>query len=222
MAKFRASRDEHYSPNVWPAFTDAILLMASIFIVLSVVSMMSMAQKFYDYEEPDEGDSQTVCFLISLPSDGLLFATGDADLLVKGKGAIKQVLPVLAERVAAIKAHAKSQEWSDYYIILEASGHTDNDPRSGTPHLDGNWELANDRANAVIDLIQRHLKQPQHAALAKKLGIKSGKATPGSTILRASGYSHHLPVKNLKHKKQNRRVEIRLFAQPVDMVQVRK
>ena len=183
---------------------------------------MSMAQKFYDYEEPNAADSQTVCYLVSLPSDGLLFQTGGYALLPKGKRAIKEVLPVLAEEVQNVRKYAEAEGWPDYYIILEVAGHTDNDPRSHAKLLDGNWELANNRANEVVDLIERHLRSPEGARVRNKLGYKTKEAIPGSTILKASGYSHHLPVKDLKNKKENRRVEIRLFAQPVDMVQVRE
>jgi hypothetical protein len=219
MARFLASQDDHYPPNVWPAVTDAILLMASIFIVLSVVSMMSMAQKFYDYDKPGAAESHTQCYLISLPADDLLFSSNDAGLLSDGRKAIKEVLPKLADKVEDIRKYAESEGWPDYYIILEVAGHTDNIPRGGTRLTDGNWELANDRANEVINLIENYLRDEKW--LRDKFGIRKGKAEPGSTILRSSGYSHHLPRKGLEDRDHNRRVELRLFAQPIDMVQVR-
>ena len=228
MARFRASEDDHYAANVWPAVTDSILLMASIFIVLAVVSMMSMAQKFYDYEEPSQGESQTVCFQVSLPADKLLFSTNESDLLEKGKVAIKSVLKLLVPQVAEIKKYAKSQGWGEYYIILEASGHTDDQPLLRDRRLDGNWALSAERAHAVVDLIERVVKDDED--LRKGLGIRGGQAVSGSTVLRVSGYSSHLPMAPIggtkgpalnKARGANRRVEIRLFAQPVDMIQAR-
>jgi outer membrane protein OmpA-like peptidoglycan-associated protein len=227
MARFRASEDDHYAANVWPAVTDSILLMASIFIVLAVVSMMSMAQKFYDYEEPSQGESQTVCFQVSLPADKLLFKEGDSELLDEGKAAIKSVLTLLVPQVNKIKKYAEGQGWGEYYIILEASGHTDDQPLLRNGRLDGNWALAAERAHAVVDLIERVLKN--EPGKWNGLGVRN-QAVSGSTVLRVSGYSSHLPMAPFANVKgpalkdartANRRVEIRLFAQPVDMVQAR-
>jgi flagellar motor protein MotB len=125
----------------------------------------------------------------------------------------------VAAGIEDIRNYAESEGWSEYYVILEVAGHTDNVPNPGTGLRDGNWKLASERANTVLDYIEGYLEKDQ--GLKKRFNINSGQAQPKSTILRSSGYSHHLPVESLKNKTQNRRIELRLFAQPVEMLHLR-
>lgn len=227
MRAFRAAEDDHYAPNVWPAITDTVLLMASIFIVLSVVSMTTLARKFYDYEKPSDGESQVACRVVQIPGDAL-FQTGQYTLKsAAAKTEIQNVLGDLPEHIQAIKDYAETQGWQDYYVILEAGGHADDDPYVDGAGNDENWRLSTARAITVVQEIESNLRRDP--ALRVRLGVVggSGEATPGSTVLRAAGYSYHLPFKTFAKVKgqaravarnQNRRVEIRLFAQPVAMV----
>jgi flagellar motor protein MotB len=201
--------------------------MASIFIVLSVVSMTTLARKFYDYEKPSDGESQVACRVVQIPGDAL-FQTSQYTLKSAGaKKEIRDVLADLPEHIQAIKDYAQAQGWEDYYVILEAGGHADDDPYLDGSGNDENWRLSTARAITVIQEIERNLRAD--SSLRAKLGVVggSGEATPGSTVLRAAGYSYHLPFKSFSKAKgraradarsENRRVEIRLFAQPVAMV----
>lgn len=223
------NEDEHYAPNVWPAITDTVLLMASIFIVLSVVSMASMAKKLHDYKEPKSGDSQVACRVVQIPGDSL-FDKGQSEFRsAAARSEIKSVLLDLPEHIESIRSYAESQGWKDYYVIVEAGGHADDDPYLDEGGRDKNWALSSSRAISVVLLMQQVLKSD--ASLRKKLGVALGEAPPGSTVLRAAGYSYHLPLKSYSSTKgsarvavrsENRRVEIRLFAQPVGMVHLKK
>lgn len=227
MKRFGPAEDDHYAANVWPAVTDTILLMASIFIVLSVVTMANMARKFYDYKDPSKGSSQTLCVVWPLSGDRL-FKTGDY-VLMAGKDDIANILEKkLPPQIEKIRDYARSQKWGEYYIVLEASGHADNVPymKDG---VDQNWYLSAARANSVIHFIENRLKN--NPALASKLSVAKGDGlpAPGSTILRAVGYSSYIPRTDfrgrsgpdlLRAQTQNRRVEIRLFAQPVGTIRL--
>lgn len=221
--------DDHYGANVWPAVTDTILLMASIFIVVSVISMVTIAKKLHDYEHRKAGHEGTVCITYQIP-EGLLFEFGQSTLKDAGKAdsVLTNVLGRMAKRRDGIIKLADS-EWGagSYFLVLEAAGHADD-----VSGRNVNWRISTQRANAVIQRIEHLLSQNKN--LYQELAIDDDAyANPGKTILRATGYCYSVPYRPVfdatgtkltgaalkQARDANRRVEIRLFAQPVHIVQ---
>lgn len=227
MARLRNPDGGYYEANIWPAVTDTILLMASIFIVLSVVSMVSLVRKYADYDIPGKENDRLQMVSYSIPSS-MLFTTGHFELKDEKRcmAQVRSILTYMAEHdVQRFQKDAKERRWPDgYFIVIEAAGHTDDVALgSSLAHQgDGNWDLSAQRAARVVHVMEKALAQDRD--LRKKLGIAElshGEATPGSTVLRVSGYSSHLPSTRYsapkltlsKIRDRNRRVEIRIFAQ---------
>jgi outer membrane protein OmpA-like peptidoglycan-associated protein len=223
-----SSQDEHYEANVWPAVTDSILLIASIFIVLSVVSMLTMAKKFHDYQFEKSGSEGTVCLTWAVNEEHL-FKVGKSTLKneTNAKTELKSILKKMADLREDLLPEA-IKEWGEgnFYIVMEVAGHTD---EQGDRDL--NWKLSTNRAVTVIQLAEKLLREDTD--LKKRLALDDDAlAQPGSTIIRAAGYCYSVPYQpvfdesgkklpkdKLEEARQaNRRVEIRLFAQPIPLV----
>jgi chemotaxis protein MotB len=81
--------------------------------------------------------------VVSIATDKVLFASGDATLLPGGR----RILDVIAPTLDTLPNH----------LIID--GHTDSNPIS-TPQFPSNWELSSDRANGVL----RYLLTAHHFA----------------------------------------------------------
>lgn len=234
MAKNRYS--EVLEANVWPAVTDTMILMASIFIVLSVVAMASMARKLDDQLGEGKQRGETVkCVRYSI-KEGMLFGDGQRDLrdAAKARKVVSEILRDIPDKevLGKLREFAKRQkDWKgQFYVIIEVAGHADYIPMRGNrAGEDGNWSLSTDRANEVVHVIEQILKSDR--SLRDSLGVKQNStynyAQSGSTVVRAAGYSSHLPsvlykTGSDKERRENRRVEIRVFVQPDYVVQLRK
>ena len=240
MARPRGTETYVPEANIWPAVTDSILLMASIFIVLAVASLVAIVQKIDDQagagKEPGE---KLICTTVALSAE-FLFDPGKSNFKNSGQARKELItqLKKLGEGIDGVKRYARAQkDWSQgYYLVLEVSGHTDLDPLASAewPGGDGNWELSGQRAITVTHELESIFKQsdPLHSIFDIRLGSSSTassvQARPGSAVLRVAGYSSHLPVTNYKDiqlaavsekvKQMNRRVELRLYAQPTYIV----
>lgn len=223
VPSLRGGDERRHDVNVWPAVTDTMLLMASIFIVLSVVTMVSVVSKV----SPNWGKGTGGDELLSLTyhiQDGILFQSGKAALRPAAPGVLRGLLQLVPDSLPSLRRYAERQNWKSWYVVLEASGHTDADPlRSALfPGGDGNWDLSTSRANAVIQTVERIVASD--GSLRERLGIQTtgrfGEAAPGSTVLRAAGYSSHLPQES-NDKDANRRVEIRVYAEPEEVLRAR-
>ena len=227
------ARARAYQPvNVWPAVTDAILLIGSIFIVLSVIMLVTLAVKTL----PKVGDVNGEAMLsltYKIPA-GIVFPSGSANPLPASQAVLDDILNDVPNRLPKIHSYARAQGWTDYYVILEAAGHTDSDPSTSTffPGGDGNWDLSSARANAIVHVLEGRLRA--NPALTQGLGVaidlSTQQAPNMSTILRASGYSSHVPARPYEGLSQtalqdakdfNRRVEIRLYAEPASILRTR-
>lgn len=224
-------KDDHYEANVWPAVTDSVLLIASIFIVLSVASMQTMAKKLRDYQYQKSGSEGTVCLTWQLTEEAL-FATEKRELKdpVAAKSKLKDILDDMGTARKKLIPEAE-REWGagQFYVVLEVAGHTDDE---GARNF--NWELSAGRAVSVVKVIEYLLAE--NSKLKSALNINVGReAKPGSTILRAAGYCYSAPFEPVVQsgkkltgtklkaaRKANRRVEIRLFAQPIPLVHRRE
>lgn len=231
MARPRSSESYSSEANIWPAVTDSILLMASIFIVLSVVSLLSIARRVDDQAGAgEEGGDRTICEVVSL-SEKFLFDTGRSEFRSPddARGELKKKLYYLQPRLENLHRYARSQkDWNEnYYLVLEVSGHTDYLPMARSKKTeDGNWNLAAERAVTVAHELEDILRHSPELAKSFKIQLKKGTreapdqgtAPAKSMVLRVAGYSSHLPAVNYKQPKAmewNRRVELRLYAQPV-------
>ena len=226
MSRRGWQKDDHYEANVWPAVTDSILLMASIFIVLSVVTMLTMANKLHDYEQQEAGHEGTLCTTYAI-DEKFLFELGKSELVnpKASTSLLKGVLTDMGQSRPEIIRKAK-EEWGDqFYMVLEVAGHADD-----TGAASVNWNLSTARAATVIMAIQGILKRDPTIKGALQVD-DDALAQKGKTVLRAVGYSYHVPYipiagldANNKNaaRKRNRRVEIRLFAQPIELVHRRE
>lgn len=226
MSRRGWQKDDHYEANVWPAVTDSILLMASIFIVLSVVTMLTLANKLHDYEQQKAGHEGTLCTTYAI-DEKFLFDLGKSELVnpTASNALLKGVLTDMGKSRPEIIRKAK-EEWGDrFYIVLEVAGHADD-----TGPASVNWNLSTARAATVIMAIQGILKGDRDIRDALQVD-DDALAQNGKTILRAAGYSYHVPYipvvglskdQKKEARKRNRRVEIRLFAQPVELVHRRE
>lgn len=229
MTMIQARARDHQPVNVWPAVTDAILLIGSIFIVLSVIMLVTLATKTLPKSGEVNGEAM-LSLTYKIPA-GIVFTSGSATPLPASRAVLDDILKDVPNRLGKIHAYARSQGWSGYYVILEAAGHTDSDqaPSALFPGGDGNWDLSSARANAVIHVVEDRLRA--NPALMQSLGVainpETQQAPNTSTILRASGYGSHLPARpyeglsdtSLQDAKDfNRRVEIRLYAEPASLL----
>lgn len=246
MARPRGGGYATAEANIWPAVTDSILLMASIFIVMAVISLVSVVQKVDD--EAGSGDQEAgekiVCSTKGLKEE-VLFGSGKHEFkdLARARSVIKDTLSALKADVPGIRREANQhKEWNGaYFLVLEVSGHADLDPNlSGT--ADGNWLLSAQRAVTVANELESILRSSSE--LQEVFEIRQGSSTPkratdvvtplGKTIVRVASYSSHLPYRSYPDvsyvsgdpalqtpKQQNRRVELRLYAQPEYLLKVR-
>ncbi len=229
MARPRSSASYESEANIWPAVTDSILLMASIFIVLSVIALVSIAKRVDDQAGAgEEAGDRVICEMVGL-SEKLLFDQGQSEFRQRSAARSELVskLTELSDKLEPLERYARSQkDWSQgYYLVLEVSGHTDDVPDK-RPY--GNWGLGARRAVTVAHEIESILKdRPElHKKFDLKIreGGKQGTAEPGKMVLRVAGYSSHLPAVSYESndleiaRGWNRRVELRLYAQPVYVV----
>ena len=232
MTRNRGYDSSPLEANVWPAVTDTMILMASIFIILAVVAMVTMAKKLDEQLGAGAGPGEKIkCTRYPIEADDL-FDSGKFALKNKqlAKTRLLTILNDIPTQLDGLRAFADSQkDWEKkYYVVIEVAGHADCDPL-GKPESgnDLNWDLSTSRSNTVVHSIEELLAA--NGELKKRIGMSLSKTTadPRSTILRAAGYSNHLPSKlysktpSNEEKAGNRRVEIRVFVQPAYLVQLR-
>ena len=235
MSRHRGSDSSYLEHNVWPAVTDTMILMASIFIVLSVVSMVALSKKIDENIGAGSEAGEKIAYVTYKIKADLLFRPGEHDFKSQ-PGAERELLKILKdaskpETQQQLRNFAKGQKtWGEnYYIVIEVAGHADSDPLdTDEPGTDNNWDLSARRSTTVVHTLEALLRD--RSALKKGLGFNEGPlaaAKSGSTIIRSSGYSNHLPsrqysstVATKDEKDLNRRVEIRVFAQPSFAVKV--
>lgn len=237
MRRHRGSDSSYLEHNVWPAVTDTMILMASIFIVLSVVSMVALSRKIDDSLGKGEEAGEKIVYVTYKIEADVLFRPGEHDFR-SPREAESELLRILkdasqSETQKQLKNFAKAQKaWQgDFYLVIEVAGHADSDPlNTAEAGLDNNWDLSARRSITVVHTMENLLsKSPK---LKEQLGFSEGPlstATQGSTIIRAAGYSNHLPaqtyaskVATKSEKDRNRRVEIRVFAQPSYFVKMKR
>ncbi len=229
--------DSYLEANVWPAVTDTMILMASIFIVLSVVSMVALSRKIDESLGEGQESGEKIAYITYKIRADLLFRPGE-DQFKSGARARKELLSILKDagkpkNLQELRNFARAQKsWNkQYYLVMEVAGHADSDPLdTEEPGRDNNWDLSARRATRVVHTLEDLLRE--EAGLRKELGFEQSRLAEAalcSTILRASGYSNHLPSKSYRgpqarqeEKDLNRRVEIRIFAQPAFAVKVSK
>lgn len=249
MRRRRGEGEEIFEANVWPAVTDSVLLIASVFIVLSVVTMVFFVARLRGGPKDGDGKDTPLLCVSYVINNSVLFPTNGTWFRqpAAAERSIRGVLNDVPSEIERLKRYAASQNWdaSGYFIVIEASGHADYRPYIvDTPYAgsDGNWALSTNRADSFIYMIQQILAHDD--ALRQKLGVHLDTTSPyheapfGSTILRASGYSSQAPsvayTENLNglspFEKQaretkicdlNRRVEIRVYAQPAEVIRTR-
>lgn len=236
MARHR-SGESYLEANVWPAVTDTMILMASIFIVLSVVSMVALSRKIDESLGEGQESGEKIAYITYKIRADLLFQPGE-DQFKSLPRARNELLSILRDagkpkNLQELRNFARAQKtWSQqYYLVMEVAGHADCDPLdTEEPGRDNNWDLSARRATRVVHTLEDLLRE--QAGLRQDLGFSQSslaEATMGSTILRASGYSNHLPSKSYQgpkarqeEKNLNRRVEIRIFAQPAFALKLTK
>ncbi len=241
MARRRRSESYPSEANVWPAVTDSILLMASIFIVLAVSSLIAVTQRVDDKAgggaEPGE---KLICKTVTLSAQ-FLFNSGESNFKNPGRARaeLKARLLDLKAGLEGLRRYARQQkEWTQgHFLVLEVAGHTDLDPlgRGGASALDLNWELSGQRAITVVHELEAILRADEalRSDFRIRLASQQGnaqliQADLGETVLRVAGYSSHVPVAAYPAvprqsvsdalKDINRRVEMRLYAQPIYVV----
>jgi chemotaxis protein MotB len=124
-------------------------------------------------ELQQQGDSIKVIL-----TNGILFASGSADLSQQGKQLLKEIVPHLPDNL-------------DYRIIVE--GHTDNVPIQGSlrTRFPSNWELSAQRALSVVHDLQSKGVDP------KQLEARAHGA-----------YQPRLPNNTPDNRSKNRRIEL--------------
>lgn len=225
MARRTFHQSHADEPNVWPAFTDTFLLMASIFLIMSVASILVARNLDAEIGGGNSGD-QIIAMTYQIP-EGILFPSGGSSLKPESARTITNILRDVPKHLSELGDYARKQHWKDYYIVIEVAGHTDSDnmPSRSRPGADGNWELSSDRAISVVDMMEHELRRDR--SLKRDIGVSwdpnTGEPPNHSTIIRASGYSSHMPYLSYEHqanyphselKARNRRIEIRIFAEP--------
>lgn len=237
MARRKRGDAQPAEANIWPAVTDSILLMASIFIVLAVSALVAISVKVDDKAgEGEDAGEKLICRTVTLSAQ-FLFDSGKSHFRdpAKARKELKARLLDLRDSLAGLRRYARQQkEWGGgHYLVLEVAGHTDLDPMSvgSREALDQNWELSGNRAVTVVHELESILYGDK--ALRDDFGVRlawtSGsaqlvQAQTGDTVLRVAGYSSHVPVALYPDaprstvaaatKEENRRVELRLYAQP--------
>ena len=118
-------------------------------------------------------------------SSEILFASGEANLSLEGKGQISKI----ADLILSISDKIPSNiDW-----ILRVDGHTDDKPIRGGKY-DSNWELSQARALSVVLYMQKFLNIPAYR-------------------LAATGFGEYQPIDRSDSdtaRKLNRRIEIKL------------
>lgn len=222
--RVRGDMTEESQANVWPAVTDSVLLMASIFIVLAVTSMIFFAssQSRAVALEGDQGRNDEPPLLSAgyeFPT-AQLFPLGESYLLdpAAARANVEALLEALAKSVPSMRKEAARGFPEGFLLVIEVSGHTDDQPfptqRATLGRVDGNWSLSAERATTVVYLIEQVLAdRPQ---LRRDLGMPSVGTPPqlGETIIRVCGYGPQLP--------QVPTVDASPGAQPIDAVAYRE
>ena len=195
----RTSGRDSRSPDVWPAFTDAMLAFVLVLVLMLVFyvgqrveivgpDQNQIAKDQEEIEQLLESFAQTVEYRRNVGRHDLtfgseaLFQTGSADLNPAGR----QLLAALAQRIAD-RGIETLQE-------VSVSGHTDDVATSGTV-FSSNWELSTARASEVVRFLTTS-------------GID-----PSSIRLSATGYGQYTPVASnasSEGRTRNRRIEMRL------------
>jgi flagellar motor protein MotB len=234
--------------NIWPAMTDSIMLIASVFIVLSVVTMVFFVSRARGGPRSGQGAKNSVLCQGYVMRGSQYFASGSARFRSEPalRGEVREILEHMTGVIDGLKTYADEQGWhGDYFVVIEASGYADYRPlltEQPYPISDGNWKLTSDRANALVYLIENVLQKDP--SLKARLGFRADpryhEAQPGSTVLRAAGYSSQVPALSYATTiaaesnplarraleddlcDQNRRVEIRAFAQRAYQVRERR
>ena len=119
-----------------------------------------------------------------IPSE-VFFASGSAEIGVKGKEQLKQIVTILK---SAIKTFPDEMNW-----ILRVDGHTDKEQFKENSFYKSNWELSVARAVAVVNFFINE-------------GIPADR-------LAATGFGEYHPLykgENKQKLKQNRRIEFKL------------
>lgn len=215
--------DEHQA-NVWPAVTDSVILMASIFIVLAVTSMIFFAssQSRAIALEGDQGHNDEPPLLSAsyeFPT-AQLFPLGESYLLdpVSARANVEFLLEALAASVPNMREQASRSFAEGFHLVIEVSGHTDDQPfpqqRPTLGLVDGNWSLSAERATTVVYIIEKVLAD--RPLLRQQLGMPSPGSPPrhGDTIIRVVGYGPQLP--------QIPQVDASAGGQPIDVVAYRE
>jgi chemotaxis protein MotB len=118
-------------------------------------------------------------------SSEILFASGEANLSLEGKGQISKI----ADLILSISDKIPSNiDW-----ILRVDGHTDDKPIRGGKY-ESNWELSQARALSVVIYMQKFLNIPAYR-------------------LAATGFGEYQPIDRADSdtaRKLNRRIEIKL------------
>jgi len=118
-------------------------------------------------------------------SSEILFASGEANLSLEGKGQISKI----ADLILSISDKIPSNiDW-----ILRVDGHTDDKPIRGGKYK-SNWELSQARALSVVIYMQKFLNIPAYR-------------------LAATGFGEYQPIDRADSdtaRKLNRRIEIKL------------
>lgn len=226
--------DEGSGANVWPAVTDSILLLASIFIILSVSAIVLYTQRTDPQRsllaDENAGAGQKPLLATTYPIDeGFLFRPGES--VVSSRTARQDIADILRQMTGDIPRirGSASRAWREYFVVIEVAGHTDPDPfrAPGQPwHYDGNWDLSSNRADNVVHVIEEILAGDR--ALRGQLGFPppGGQGAVNCTILKAAGYASHVsravepergPMTDAV-KQENRRVELALYAEPAYVV----
>lgn len=224
--------------NVWPAVTDTILLLASVFIVLAVSSMIFYAasQSRASVHESGQGSSDEPPLLSKgyAISSEILFTSGQHGLLIPNttRACVRSTLGLMAAAIPAMRGEALQRHGESFHMVVEVAGHTDDDPYLTCDDqlgmVDGNWLLSSQRASALVHLIEQVLHDDN--ALREAMGMPSigMKVGPGQTIIRAVGYSSQVPhavgavsaaseplrVRE-ERQRHDRRVELLLHAEPI-------
>ena len=219
----------HHEANIWPAVTDTILLMASIFLVLAVTaSVFAMSGSgvvpLPANRRPHGSTKRPLLARGYAIPESILFASGKARLrdVASAERRLGATLVAIARSVPRIRAVAQAAYGNAFYVVIEVAGHTDDTPFplvTALGRVDGNWLLSAKRATTVVNLVELLLHR--NPSLRTALGVVDSSNPPlGSTLVREAGYASYLPrdpwsVDDPRRKKDNRRVEIVLHAQPL-------
>lgn len=208
--------------NVWPAFADMLVLMTSVLLLALLAILTAMHRP---PETPGSGEGGKVMMHTQFFDDAK-FLRNKSNL--KDAETKRQIIQFAREKLPAWVAQVRRDSpVQNFLVIVEVTGHADAEPVKGDRW--GNWKLATERAQTVLQEIIVLTEQDAHFKNSLNFHPELLNPENQETVFRVASFGQYLPscpypeanefwAMNPTHRQKftdpNRRVEIRVYAEP--------